>query len=41
MILCYVLRHLPRVFQSYDRRSKFDSVLHMENDDDREIGGFD
>ena len=27
-----VLRHLPRVFESYDRRSKFDSVLHMGND---------
>ena len=25
--------HLPQVFKSYDGRSKFDSVLHTENDD--------
>ena len=31
--LCGVVRHLPRVFESYDGRSKFDSVLHTENDD--------
>ena len=28
-----VLRRLSQVFLSYDRRSKFDSVLHMDNDD--------
>ena len=27
------LWHLPRGFESYHRRSKFDSVLHTENDD--------
>ena len=30
MILCDVVRHLPRVFESYHGRSKSDSLLHME-----------
>ena len=33
MILCDILWRLPQVFDSYNRRSKFDSVLHIENDD--------
>ena len=33
MVLCDVLRHLPRAFESYDCRSKFESMTHTENDD--------
>ncbi len=33
VILCCVIWHLPRGFESYDSRSKFDSVLHTESDD--------
>ena len=32
-ILCDVIRHLSRVFETYHRQSKFGSVLHKENDD--------
>ena len=32
-MLSDVLRHLPQVLERYDRRSKFDSVLHTENED--------
>ena len=28
-----VLQRVPQVFESYDRQSKFDSVLHTENGD--------
>ena len=31
--MCDLVRHLPQVFLSYDCRSKFDSVLHTENND--------
>ena len=33
VILCDVLRCLPQEFDSYDRQSMFDSVLHTETDD--------
>ena len=33
LMLHDVLRHLPQVIESYDCRSKFDSVLHTDNDD--------
>ena len=33
MIMCDALWHLPQVFESYDCRYKFDSVLHTENGD--------
>ena len=33
LIVCDVIWHLPQVFKSYIGQSKFNSMLHTENDD--------